>query len=153
MMYAVQVAANETINNASASVTGGFANSMDLMGPMAIILWTAIVLGMVSAARSNEYFHRLIDALGAVAVSFMYFLHGIAALAVLGVLAAPAYLVATADPSTRSMVVEYAGMAVGGYVVVTVLGYAAKHHVFDPIRSNLNEYVDDADVESGVDAD
>lgn len=137
---------NETIQNSTSS----FASSFDLFGPVLFIVWSLIVVAVVSAARSNTYFERLIDALGFVAVSVVYFLHGVAFIAGLAVLMAPAYFVANADPGTQQTVGKYALLALIAYAAITGLGYVAKGTVIDPIRENINEALPEPeDDESG----
>lgn len=121
------------------NVSSGFANSMDLFGPLLIVLYVVVVMGLLITARSSDHFERLVDALGLLAVSVYYAIHGVAAVTALAVLSTPAYLVATADPSTRSMVGRYAVIAIGGYALLAIVGYASKHYVVDPIRENVDE--------------
>lgn len=131
--------------NASNAVVNGFGSMEGLAGPVVLIVWAVLIIAVMSAARSNEYFQHIVDALGVVAESVVYFLHGAAFLAVLAVVMAPAYFVATADPGTRQTVGTYVGIALGVYVAITVVGYLAKEWVIDPIRTNVSEALPEPD--------
>jgi len=143
-----QTAAN--FSNASNSVLSGFGSMSSLVGPLILAVWGVIIVALVSALQNNEYFQHIVTALGWVATTIEYALHGLAALVVGTVIMAPAYFVATADPSTRSAVGELAIAGLVGYAVLAGLGYVIKHRVADPIRDNIDDAMpEDADNEAG----
>jgi len=61
--------------------------------------------------------------------AFGYALKGLVAVVVLGVLSAPITVLATADASTRTYILEYAAIAIGGFVGLAVVGYIADYAV------------------------
>lgn len=128
------------IANASANISSGFADMTGLTGPVILVLWAVVIMGTVSAARNSDYFERLVDAFGMLAVSFYYAVHGLAAVTALAVLSAPVYWLSTADGSTQAAVGKYALYAVGGYAALTVVGYAFKHKLVNPIMENADEH-------------
>lgn len=144
---------NGTVANASMDVVNGFATSTGLVGPLVLVFWTVFIVGLVSALSHNEYFHRLIDALGWVARSIVYALHGVAALVLAGIAMAPAYFVATADPGTRQTVGKYVVGGLAVYALLVGVGYLAKHHLFDPIRSNVDGVLPDEEPDEGHDGE
>jgi len=145
---------NSTFANASNGVAWGFADTTGLVGPVVLVAWTAIIIGIVSGLRSNEHFDNIVDALGWVATSLTYVLHGVAAVAMAAVVMAPAYLLATADPGTRSTAGKYLVGGIVLYALLAGIGYIAKHQIFEPIRENIADVLpepkddEDADVDT-----
>jgi len=142
---------NSTLANASNDIAVGFGDMTGLAGPVVLMAWTAIIIGLISGLRDNEYFHKIVDALGWAATSLTYALHGIAAVAVGAVVMAPAYYLATADPGTRTTAGKY---LVGGlvlYALLTSIGYIAKHQIFDPVGENIADVLPEP--EDGEDGD
>lgn len=126
--------------NASSDVTSSFASANELGGVLIAILWVLVIMGLLAAARNSEWFGRILDAMGVFATSIYYAIHGLAAVTSLVVLAAPVYLLATADPSTKSTVGKYAVGAVVAYAAMTVIGYGFKNYIVNPILENADEH-------------
>lgn len=127
---------------ANASGAGLRSSSSGLTGvwPMLfVILWVAVIGALVLAARNSEYFGHLVSVGNALAVSAYYAIHGVAAVTATVIVLAPAYLVATADPSTQSQYGRYALYAVGAYIALAVVGYLFKHYVVTPVVENADE--------------
>lgn len=135
--------------NASADVVNGFGSMQGLAGPLFLVLWALIIIGLLSAVRDSRYVEYVVDALGIVAVSVYYVVHGVAAVTGLTVLLAPGYLLATADPSTQQTVGKYAAGAVVAYAALASIGYVAKHKFTDPARENLSDALPEAEPEAG----
>lgn len=126
--------------NASADVASAFGSTEGLAGPIVIVLWAVVIMGLLSAARNSAYFKRMIDAFGMFAVSMYYAIHGVAAVTAFAVLSAPVYFLATAEPGTQILVGKYALYTVAGYVGLTAIGYVFRHEVLNPILANVDNY-------------
>jgi len=115
-----------TIQNASNGLSGGFASSTDL-GPVVLIVMYAVGFLLAAqyvapwAARS-ELLSRVGSGLGQ---SVLYAIKGVAASAVMTITALPAWVVWQLDAGTRGVALEYLGYAIGGYVVLMAVGWAA----------------------------
>jgi len=126
--------------NASGTGLRSASNSMTGMLPILFVfLWVAVVGVLVLAARNSDYFEKLISVGNAFAVSVYYTIHGIAAVTAAVIVLAPAYLVATADPTTQSKVGRYALYGLVAYLGLTVVGYLFKNYVVTPVVKNADE--------------
>lgn len=134
----IALSGTPTFANASNTVNA-FGSSTNLFGPIMLVLWSVIVISVVSALRSNHYFQKLIDALGFVATSFTYFLHGLGTIAIFAGAMAPAYFLYTAEPGTQAMVGKIALGGLGAYALIAGIGYVGKEYLIDPIRGNLED--------------
>jgi len=116
----------DTFQNASSGISSGFGNAMDL-GPVVLLVLYAVGFLLAAqyiapwAARS-ELLSRLGSGLGR---SILYAVKGVAASAVITITALPIWVAWRMDAGTRGVALEYVGYAVGGYVILIVVGRLA----------------------------
>lgn len=124
--YVLLQSANETLN-ASNSVTSGFGDTSGLVG-LTFLLAIYAVVALLAANLVAPWLAQsaIFGRIGAaISSALAYAIKGVATTAVLGALALPAYLFATADAATRSTGLEYAGYAVGGFLILVGIGQLA----------------------------
>lgn len=120
----------EPLANASSSINGGFASSVGVTGPLVIGLY---IVGALLAAQfvapwlaKSRLVSRVSDR---VVASVNYAIKGLAATAVLGVLAAPVYLVATSDGQTQGVVLQAIAVLAVAYIALVGIGWLADRAV------------------------
>lgn len=103
---------------------------MELGGVIVVVLY---VFGALLAAQfvapwlaRSQLLSRVWTYLGD---SLAYAMKGVAATAVLVVIAMPVYLLATADGGTRGVALQLLAAAAGGYLAMVVVGWLADHAV------------------------
>jgi len=122
---------NQTIN-ASADVMSGFASMTDLVGPLVLLMFGALIVGI---AANYERFEWLADQLAILAKSVGYAVYGLVTLIVIAAISAPLYLLSRMDAQTQTQLGKWVGIAILVYVGLVVLGMASK-----PIWQRLATY-------------
>lgn len=132
--------------SSSASMAEGFGAIGEVIF---LVIWVAVIATLIFTVRSSSHFDKLAQTFEVAALSLFYAVHGLAAVTAAGILVAPAYLVATADPSLQARIGRYALYAAGGYVALAVLGYVVRHTVVEPARSNYEAWREDTEQPDG----
>lgn len=127
---AILAANNESMQNASSGVTNSFGTPTELIPVLVLVLYA---VGALLAAQFVAPWLAKSQLLSSVAgralQSLHYALKGVGATAVLALVAAPVYFMATADGNTRGLALEVIGLAAAAYVVLVVLGWLADRAV------------------------
>lgn len=153
-------ATNHTLNNASMAnsfnSTGGLVEGM-------IILLVYIVVVMVAAQIVAPWLadlEVLSAAVGRFLSSVAYAVKGLAASAVLTVLALPVWLFATADGETQGLALEVVAVVIGAYIALVIVGVLADrataafidaHPEYEEWADIFPEESEDAEVEPADD--
>lgn len=127
------------ISNASLQVSNSFGNAGELLGVALLVAWVVVIMSVFAAARSSTYFQRLLDALSVVGTAIYYAIHGLATVTVAAVVLSPAYLLATADASTRSAVGRYVIYGAAVFALLAIIGYVSRHYFLEPAMENADE--------------
>lgn len=127
------------MSNASASLSSGFSTTEGLIGPLLVVLWTILIIGLLATVRSSTYFERLLGALSLVGTAVYYAIHGLATLTAVAIVMAPAYLVATANSSARAAVGKYALYGLVAFALLAAVGYLSRHYLIEPAMRNADE--------------
>lgn len=148
---------NSTWANASSDMASSFGTTAELAVLVVVALY---VIGALLAAQVVSPWlaqSALLSVAGRRFVeSLQYAVKGVAATAVLLLVAAPVYLLATADGGTRGAALTWLGVAVAGYVGLVVAGWLADRAVaaFIDAHPDATEWADlfpeadgDADLE------
>jgi uncharacterized membrane protein YeaQ/YmgE (transglycosylase-associated protein family) len=115
---------NSTINNASASITGGFGNSMQLVPPVLVVLVGALIVGvMIPLLQSLTAYEWVLSAIESVGRSVNYAIKGVITAVIIGAVFGPVYYLSTVDSETQGVLLEVIAFLVGGYLGLVALGY------------------------------
>lgn len=125
-----QQTATPGLDNASMGVASSFGSAGSMFPIIAFIVYVVAVIVVAQflapwAAKSrfvSRASRRLVRTVG-------YALKGLVASAVLAVLAAPVYVVATADAGTRGVAIEWLGYGLAAFLALAVIGWLAERAV------------------------
>jgi hypothetical protein len=134
MTNVTTTAANATLHNASSDVTSAFGSSTELVPLLVVVAVLAAGLMVGSSVARISWVH---DKLKVFSRTLYYAIVGGLTAVALGAVAYPVYRIAQADPGTRQLAVKALAAVVGGYVVLSVLGYVIDRTVL----TNLREYM------------
>ena len=136
MTNVTTTAANATLHNASADVTSAFGSTMDLVPAIVVISVLVVGVAVGSSVARISWVH---DKLKVFSRTLYYAIVGGLTAVALGAVAYPVYRMAQADPGTRQLAVKALAAIVGGYVVLSVLGYVIDRTVLTNLREYMNE--------------
>lgn len=135
-MIGLLVLHSGNFTNAISTIAPGFGSAT---GVVSGVVWVVLVALLLFAVRSSRWFDYVASIGEWLAISLFYAVHGVAAATTLALLAAPPYLFATADASTRGAVLFWAGVAIVAYAGLVALGYLARNGFVEPTAANLRE--------------
>lgn len=130
MFQTTPTSTNESIANASTSLNAGMASSFDLVGPLVFVVY---IVGALLAAQLVAPWlaeSRLLQPVSErLKQSLSYAIKGIGATAVLALVGAPIYLVATSDGESQGLALSVLAGLVGVYMALVVIGWLADRAV------------------------
>ena len=133
MIEVVAQATTTTPANLSAAqnnIVGGFGDAFGLTPVLLLAVYALAILVAAQFALPWLAKSRLVSQTGRrILLSIHYAMKGVAATVVIGLTAAPVYVVATADAGTRGVAMRWVGYAVAGYGALVLLGWLADRAV------------------------
>lgn len=126
MSLILSTANNSTLANVSSgmAIQNGFANSFGLVGPVLLVVFATLVIGLfIGMLQSLKVYDRIWRVIESFGRSVEYALKGVVTAVVIGLIVGPIYFISQMDSQTQGMVAQAIGLVIAGYVGLVALGY------------------------------